>query len=229
MRLAGVDGCKGGWVAVVAEADNLAAAKLAFSPSFGGLLTDIGAALAVVDMPIGFVSGPDGRDVETAMRGFLKGKASLVFNTPCREALNELTYWDASAINQFRLGKSLTKQTFALFPKMKEVDAIVRLVGQDKVREGHPEASFAAMNGAPVLSKKREPSGVSERIAILERERIRASLLLASRLRLPCADDDILDAAALLWSATRYSTGSHIMLPPTPLRDSLGIEMSIVA
>lgn len=186
-------------------------------------------AFALIDTPIGFVPGPQSRDVEVAMRGYLKGKASSVFPTPCRMALAEQVYFDASFVNEQALGKRLPKQTFMLFPKMREIDAAVQRIGQFRLREGHPEVSFAAMAGAPVLSKKRQPAGQAERVQLLSGEGLPATSLLAAITRGKMTPDDILDAAAMWWSADRFVAGRHLTLPPVPTRDSVGLEMSVVA
>ena len=88
MRLAGIDGCKGGWVAVEADAGRPSSARLTHVTDLAAFLAQTD--FALVDMPIGFASGPASRDVETAMRAAIRGKASSVFPTPCRMALAEL-------------------------------------------------------------------------------------------------------------------------------------------
>ncbi len=163
------------------------------------------------------------------MRARLKGKASSVFPTPCRMALAEPIYADASYINAQALGKGLPKQSFMLFPKMREIDALVRDLGQDRLREGHPEISFAAMAGAPVLSKKRMPTGQTDRVALLEVQGLPARAILSALVKGRMAPDDVLDAAALLWSAERFRRGQHETFPPIPSRDAVGLEMSVIA
>lgn len=227
MRLAGIDGTRSGWVAVVADAGMPASAQLSHVTDLESFVmtTDF----AVIDMPIGFVSGPDGRNVETAMRAFLPGKSSSVFPTPCREALLEPVYHDASWVNERVLGKRLPKQTFMLFPKMREVDGVVRKLGQARLREGHPEVSFAAMAGSPVISRKREAIGQAERARLLTVEGVLVSDLMLGLERWMGSADDVLDAAALWWSANRFVRGAHLTLPPVPLRDPEGLEMSVIA
>jgi predicted RNase H-like nuclease len=227
MRLAGIDGCSSGWVAVVAEAGALASARLTYVTDLRSFLADLD--FALIDMPIGLVDGPDSRDVETSMRKRLKGKTSSVFPTPCRSALAEFVYSDASFINERNLGKRLPKQTFMLFPKMREVDQLARDIGQSRLHEGHPEVSFAAMAGSPVLSKKRETVGQFDRVALLESKGIPARQLVEKVMKGKMAVDDVLDAAALLWSADRFSRNSYEKFPPNPSRDSVGLEMSVIA
>jgi predicted RNase H-like nuclease len=227
MRLAGIDGCKSGWVAVVADAGSPALAQMHFVTDLSTFLRNID--FAVIDMPIGLVPGPAPRDVEIALRADLKGKASSVFPTPCRSAFVETDYINASDVNEQALGKRLPKQTFMLFPKMREIDAVVRAHGQSRLREGHPEASFATMAGAPVISKKSLAEGRAERIALLEAEGLPARALLGGRIKAKMADDDILDAAALLWTADRFQRGLCKTFPPVPSKDAVGLEMSVIA
>ena len=227
MQLAGIDGCKSGWVAVVAKAGEPASAQLihvAELSSFLGLVE-----LSVIDMPLGFVAGPKPRDVEPALRDRLKGKGSSVFPTPCRQALEAQTYAEACAINVRVLGSALPKQSYMIFPKMRELDAIVRDLGQKTLREGHPEVSFAMMAGAPVRSKKREIAGQLDRIALLTAQGLPARALLEAQVKGQMAPDDILDAAALWWSADRFARGKHETFPPVPSRDAVGLEMSVIA
>jgi predicted RNase H-like nuclease len=212
MRLAGSDGCPTGWVAAVAEAGSSGSARLIHATDLRTLLIEVD--FAVIDMPIGFVDGPASRDVEAAMR---------------RAALAEVIYFDASFANERALGKRLPKQSFMLFPKMREIDNLVREIGQDRLREGHPEVSFALMAGAPVLSRKRTAEGAVERVALLEQQGIPARALLGALIRGRMAADDVLDAAALLWSADRFWRNQHETLPPVPSRDAVGLEMSVIA
>lgn len=227
MLLAGIDGCPTGWVATVAKAGNPALARLEHVTDLAAFMATVD--FALIDMPIGFVSGPASRDVEVAMRAALKGKASSVFPTPCRMALAEQVYFDASFVNEQALGKRLPKQTFMLFPKMREIDALVQTYGQSRLREGHPEVSFATMAGGPVMSKKRQPVGQAERVLLLERQGLPAVALLAAMIKGKMAADDILDSAAMWWSADRFCSGRHITLPQVPSTDGVGLEMSVVA
>lgn len=184
---------------------------------------------AAIDMPIGLVDGPAPRDVDHAMRARLKVKASSVFPTPARRALAEEVYFDASLVNAEALGKKLPQQTFILFPNLREMDPVVRAFGQDRLREGHPEVSFAGMAGDPVLSRKRQPDGQAERAALLERVGIPAGDLLGAPGPAGVAADDVLDAAAILWTAWRFRRGAHVTDRPVPSRDGTGLEMSVIA
>ncbi|MEI4484704.1 DUF429 domain-containing protein [Frigidibacter sp. MR17.14] len=229
MRIAGIDGCKAGWIAVVAEEGRPDTAAPHFASTVAGLFAAAAPAFALVDMPIGFVEGPAPRETEAAIRARLKGKASSVFPVPARAALAASDYHEASVVNRSRLGKGLTKQTFAIFPKMRDLDEAISAIGQTRLREGHPEVSFAEMNGAPVLSRKRKPDGQAERIALLTAQGFDAAGLAAQAKANGCAVDDMLDATALLWSAMRFRRGHHNTYPAQPMRDARGLEMSVIA
>jgi predicted RNase H-like nuclease len=226
MRLAGIDGCKGGWVAVIAHSDT-AQPSLHVAPDLDSVMA--GVDFALVDMPLGLVDGPAPRRVEPALRAALPGKASSVFPTPCRAALACDDYADASKTNHARLSRKLTKQTYNLFPKMRELDVTGAAMGQTRLREGHPEVSFALMTGAPLLSRKRQPQGRRDRLDALSAQGIDGAALLATARALPVAPDDVLDAAALLWSARRFRCGQHSTFPARPDRDARGLEMSVIA
>lgn len=229
MRIAGIDGCKRGWVVVHAPHDDFSAVRVCFAEDVTSFLEAEHIGLAVVDMPIGFPEGPEDRNVEAVMRKMLKGKSSSVFNTPCRQALYEETYVRASEVNRAVLGKGMSKQTHAIFPKMREMDRLVCELGQPRVREGHPEVTFSVMNKGPVLLRKKDPMGEAARTALLAKEGFDVVALGSTVRRLGAARDDVLDAAAMLWTAKRFLDGTHLTIPATPLRDAVGLEMSVIA
>lgn len=81
MRVAGVDGTKGGWVAIVLEAGRFAGDRV-IRPVEAALEELDSVQIIAVDVPIGF--GP--RKADRAARAFLSGAASTVFTTPSRAA-----------------------------------------------------------------------------------------------------------------------------------------------
>ena len=166
MIVGGADGCRTGWVVCRRDTDGTLDIRVVktLAEACEGL------SILAVDMPIGFVDLPrPPRACEAEARKLLPGKASSVFPTPCRPALACSTHAEANAVSK-KLGVGINQQTFHLFPKMREVDALLR--GNAKLRrvvyEAHPELSFARMNGGkPVLSKKRQPEGYTERRKLL--------------------------------------------------------------
>lgn len=177
-------------------------------------------------MPIGLLDTPrPGRACESEARALMPGKASSVFPSPCRPALACNTYEEANATSR-RLGLGLTRQTFHLFPKLREVDALLRdLPGLRKiVREAHPELAFTRMNGdRPLLSKKRRPDGFADRRQLLAEHGFEWSAAA-----LPgAARDDVLDAMAVCRTAMLIALGTATRLGPARQRDRYGLPMNI--
>ena len=218
----GADGCRAGWV--ICRRDTGGALDISVVKTIAEACE--GLSLLAVDMPIGFVDVPrPPRACEAEARCLLPGKASSVFPTPCRPALAATTHEEANAISR-RLGIGINQQTFHLFPKMREVDELLRARPKllRVVREAHPELAFARMNGGrPVLSKKRQPDGFEERLKLLRKHGFKARIE-----RLPgAARDDILDAIAVCRTATLIAAGTATRLGPARARDRYGLPMNI--
>ncbi len=222
MIVAGADGCRTGWVVCRRDADGTLDIRVVKT------LADAceGLSILAVDMPIGLTDSPrPGRACEGEARKLLPGKASSVFPTPCRPALACTTYAHANATSK-KLGAGLTQQTFHLFPKLREIDELLRRERKLRriVHEAHPELAFARMNGGkPVLSKKRQPEGYAERRRLLAKHGFKTKVD-----RLPgAARDDILDAIAVCRTATLIAAGTAIRLGPASARDRHGLPMNI--
>lgn len=197
MRVAGVDGTKGGWVAIVLE-DGHFAADHVLQPIEADFEELDDAQIVAVDVPIGF--GP--RRADAAARRFLAGAASTVFTTPSREVLKL----------PFGPGLGVSAQAHALGRRILHVS---RLAGSDdRFHEVHPEVSFGAMNGGrPPRQRKKSAGGVLERLDLLHRHGIELAQLGASSL---APVDDVLDAAAAAWSAHRIARKTAGTLPNPP-------------
>jgi predicted RNase H-like nuclease len=220
--VAGADGCRTGWVVCRRDIDGTLDIRVvkALAEACEGL------SILAVDMPIGLTESPrPGRACEGEARKLLPGKTSSVFPTPCRPALACTTYARANATSK-KLGAGLTQQTFHLFPKLLEVDELMRTQRklQRVVYEAHPELAFARMNGdRPVLSKKRQPEGYAERRRLLAKHGYKTKVD-----RLPgAARDDILDAIAVCRTATLIAAGTATRLGPASTRDRHGLPMNI--
>jgi predicted RNase H-like nuclease len=218
----GADGCRTGWVICRRDTDgtlDIAVVKT-LAEACEGL------SIMAVDMPIGFVDMPrPARACEVEARALLPGKASSVFPTPCRPALACTTHAEANALSKM-LGVGINQQTFHLFPKMREVDGLLRGTPalQRIVYEAHPELAFARMNGGkPVLSKKRQPEGYAERRKLLATHGFRTGIDRLSG----AARDDILDAIAVCRTATLIAAGTATRLGPLDDRDRHGLPMNI--
>jgi len=228
-RVAGVDGAKGGWVAIVADLDADGTAhprELRFVEKLRDLAKGDRFALIAIDMPMGFpdTAQKGGRDCERAARAALPGKTSSVFSAPSRKALAASDYRDAIRRN----GLGLSKQAFNIFPKMRELDALLRRKPPCRIVEAHPELGFARLAGAPVLEKKKTPEGRKRRLALLAREGFGEIAhwldLLPRKLVAP---DDVIDAAVVCLAAARVACGKGECFPARAGKDRFGIEMGI--
>jgi predicted RNase H-like nuclease len=239
--IAGIDGCRAGWIAVLRHIPSHA-----WHFRFARTLIEIidGAeqpGIVAIDMPTGFADGAErgGRACERAARKLLRGKTSSVFPTPCRAALAADTHAEACDIHRRSSpgGIGLTVQAFHLFPKMRELDALMLAEPALRPRlfEAHPELAFARMNGGkPVLARKRGPPGQAERSDLLARHGFAAIVgkwnTYQAQTRLRRAEiglDDVLDAAAVCRTAQLICQQRATCLPDTAERDSKGLPMAI--
>ncbi len=177
--LAGVDGCKGGWVAAIASDDGRDAPLIRVVPRFADLFArGVVPELVAVDMPIGLpdrVTG-SGRGPEQAVRALLGARQSSVFSIPARRAVEATDYWEACtlALAASDPPRKVSKQGFHLFPKIREIDGLLRSEPdlREHVFEIHPELAFRTMRGAPLLHPKKikgaiNPEGMTERRSLL--------------------------------------------------------------
>ncbi|MFN8525823.1 MAG: DUF429 domain-containing protein [Chloroflexota bacterium] len=230
--LLGIDGCKGGWV--VARSD-LALSTIGFEIvpmlAIGPLLSR--AEAACIDIPIGLSDdGPRLAD-EAARRLLGSPRAASVFPAPCRPTLAAQTYAGACELNRAASGKAVTIYLFNILDRIRAVDDLMTPDLQRRVRECHPEVSFAMLGGTGrgLARPKKSAEGEAERLEILDRWLPRFDLAgvrktLGNGL---VARDDILDAAACLVSAQRAHRRIAMVLPPQPPKDQRGLRMEIVA
>lgn len=201
--VAGVDGYRKGWIAV--SLDPSGDVEVSTHVTFAEVLS-LRARVIAVDIPID-PAGLGARPADAAARAFVgSSRASSVFPTPPRAALEARTFGEASEIARTITGKGITQQAFALGKKILEVHALAEV--DERVIEMHPEVSFCELSGAHVLESKHSPEG-------LERRR---EILAAAGIRLPGAvrgvpEADLLDAAVGAWTAARYSAGKAQPVP----------------
>lgn len=239
-HIAGVDGCKAGWIAVgfpVAQ-PKLAAARVfqAFEDVVAALPAD---SIIAVDMPIGL---PDrsirgGRAPDWAARDFLGSCRARVFLVPSRAAVAAPDYPTACAIARKTSDspRAPSKQAYNIFPRIREIDALLRrddALGE-RVFEVHPEIAFALMNGGPILEPKKRtgrghPPGLDHRKALLRERGFEVEALVAELPR-GAGLDDLLDACACAWSAGRIMRGEAKVFPDSAGTDSYGLAVAIRA
>ncbi len=65
--------------------------------------------------------------------------------------------------------QGISIQSWGILPKIRDVDAHLTPVDQSRIREGHPEVSFALMNGGHALTEhKSTRAGREARLTLLE-------------------------------------------------------------
>lgn len=144
-----------------------------------------------------------------------------------RAALDCSDYQEALKLSLQIEGKSLTKQTWAIIPKIKQVDGLMTPAAQSRIREGHPEVSFAHMNGgAALLTSKHTEKGGRDRLSMLTLHFEGVTSLVQQHSRIA---EDIIDACAMLWTARRILNNCALALPETPPTDARGLLMQIWA
>ncbi|MBI2398000.1 MAG: DUF429 domain-containing protein [Xanthomonadales bacterium] len=174
-------------------------------------------------------------DSDRLAREFVGGvRATSVFSAPIRAVLEASSRREASDAQSRVDGRGLAAQAFALFPKIRQWDHLLRTDEsvRARVREVHPEVSFAAMRGGLGC-------GIAEPKRTVDGQRIRRDLLaerfgdatvdqlLRDVPKKLAAGDDVLDALAALWSAERIAAGTAQTLPSPVGIDSAGLVMAI--
>lgn len=225
----GVDGCRGGWLWVAKDlCDGAFLAGIA--ASFGEVLTAGIPTILAVDIPIGLPE-TGSRICDKTARAILGPRASSVFPSPIRPMLQAHSYPEACAVGESREGRKISRQGFAILPKIREVDACFKLDPSlsNRVREIHPELCFWAMNGnRPMSHPKRTPEGAAERSELISAVHGEGALELGGAWpKGQFANDDLLDALAALWTAERIHRGQATTFPEKPPLDSTGLRMEM--
>jgi predicted RNase H-like nuclease len=223
--IAGVDGCKDKWIAAIDRGDGRT--QVVKPRPLSEVIEDPEIHVLVIDIPIGLTEvGPRTTDVQA--RQFLGKRGVCVFPAPIRPILASKT-WEEACQARLRIeNKGVSKQAFGIFGKVSEVDVAVRSGAPTRIiREGHPEVSFAIMNGAsPVSASKRTLEGRKIRQELIYKQFPDAKERINDY---PYHRVDILDAYALLWTARRIQRGEERRFPTTPECDKFGLRMEIVA
>jgi predicted RNase H-like nuclease len=230
----GVDACAGGWVAVtlrpsaVGEPSAFPTAAIALTatvtvaPTLDRLQLS---GVVGIDMPLGLLE--DGwRVADVLARRALGRRGVTVFAIPPRPVWQQPTYAEANRVCRELTGKGLSAQTWGLRGKLLEADAYRRTsparLYPARLYEVHPELSFAALAGAPLAASKHTEAGLV----------IRRELLARAGLTLPpkvpgAPENDLLDAAAVAWSARRIAAAEAVTLTDPAQRADDGTEIAI--
>ena len=220
VRVLGLDGAKRGWVVVALEDGHLVESRVV--ESFAEVVADPAVVIGV-DTPLGETAA-EGRAAETAARSWVGPRHSSVFTPPPLAAADARDYEDAKRVAAELTGRKITKQAWYLLPKMRDVVAHWRRE-PDRIREVHPECSFRAMRGEPLHSTKKTWGGLAERLLLLRHHGV--DLIAGPNDIEGVAHDDVVDAAAVAWTAHRVARGVAVSLPDPPERDADGRPVAI--
>ncbi|MFP4564060.1 MAG: DUF429 domain-containing protein [Spirochaetia bacterium] len=250
VRVAGIDGCRGGWFAVLlenppppggryggaAESPPRVAGTFLFGTEDHHGLEHLleGVSLALIDIPIG-LPGRTERASDSAVRKLLGARGRSIFPMPVREAVYAASYEEACRINAASTGKKLSKQTWNILAKVKSIDRFLRLRKKYllTLRESAPEYCFVlAGSGRGPFHGKRTREGFRERSVILASsipgwDRVHAEVRDSFPRRV-LADDDILDAGVLAYSASLAVRGKTVLFPSVPEHDDYGLPIQTV-
>lgn len=209
----GIDACRTGWIAVAVDDTGVLAAH--YLPGITSLTETLpDAAVVGIDIPIGLPESGR-READLAARSRLGARRNSVFFTPPRAVIEAATHAEATAASVRLTGFGVSQQSFALAPKLREVDEWVQHA-PFPVYEVHPEVSFAVLLGAPASAPKKSWAGMSERRQALERAGLTLENIhgdAAAR----AAVDDMLDATVAAWTARRIARGQALKIPdPAP-------------
>lgn len=213
MVVTGIDGCRNGWVAVVLGGDVVRART---ASTLGGLGIE---GVAGIDMPLGLLA--DGwRTADLLARRALGARGAAVFAIPPRPVWDAPDYPAANRRCRELTGRGMSAQAWGLRSRLLEADEFRRGY---PLHEVHPELAFAALAGAPLAESKHTAAGRARRRALLRDAGIAAPERVAG-----AAEDDLLDAAAVAWSARRIAAGTARVLPDPPVQhDDDGFEIAI--
>lgn len=219
MRVVGVDGCRGGWLAASVDAT---AITWTWTKDIAAVVS-ADAEVVTIDIPIGLPDvGSRACDVEARRR--LGRRGVTVFAAPVRAVLDCASYAEARAVLAARGGPSMSAQAFGIVAAVRAVDRAVTPADEPRVVEAHPETAFAQMAGR-VLPPKRTADGEAERTALLARVWPDVADIVAAAPR-PARRDDALDALACAWVAQRWCRGESLVLGDGS-RDARGLQMRI--
>jgi len=231
MMIRGVDGCKAGWLCLSVCPGETRPTAAVYEPDARALLAEH-ALVVAIDIPIGLPSSGS-RPVDGKARRLLGPLRCSVFPAPVRACLCASSYEDACEKSEQACGKKISRQTYGILPKIRDVDALLRETPglRTTTFEVHPEVCFVHWSN---LRSPRHPKksgfGFMERLGIVQA--VYGSAPSAVRDEVPrsqAADDDILDAFAALWTAQRIHDGRAVAIDGADKRDEYGLPMEMWA
>jgi predicted RNase H-like nuclease len=206
MFVAGIDGCRGGWVGFKVDLTSLntSVELIDLSSILKGKPDDF--AILAVDIPVGLLDGSRACD-KSARKLLRQPRGTSVFAAPCRASLSAKNHATATATNLRTTGRGLSQQAWGIASKIKQVDDAITPQCQKWVFEVHPEVCFWALAGKrPMVNGKKTKAGITERLDLLRCVFADIEHHLQNR-PANVGKDDLLDAAVAAWTALRLWKG----------------------
>lgn len=212
----GLDGTRGGWIAVVL--DDIGVSVVTRVPDIASVTRRYPDVPVAVDIPVGLIDEAR-READVAARSQLSRTASSVFTAPPRSVVDAYRagalcdHAAANALSRQVTGAGLSRQTWAILPKIAEADAQVER--GITLYEVHPELSFRLLAGQP-LAGKRSWNGVMARLALLRSVGVELPQAIDGADRVP--PDDVFDTAVAAWTAAGVHHAAGLRPHPTHTR-----------
>lgn len=222
--VAGIDGCKAGWVMVRRDERGCFGTPLVVQTV--GTLPK--ADMTLIDIPIGLPESGT-RDCDLAARDRLGPRSNSVFTGVRRPLLRMGNREEANRWGK-QNGGGVSSQLWGILKKVRDVDDWITQEENQTLREGHPELSFLAAAEHPMTHHKSTAAGFAERVAALNDfiAPARVLELMQQTGGYKIAPDDILDALALCRSAARVVLDCYEQVPANSPKDARGLAMEMV-
>jgi len=228
----GIDGCKDGWFFFRFE-DGVG--RFGVAATIAEIMDNAPPGTrALIDIPIGLLErGKSERECDLMARELLRPRRhSSVFPAPCRQALQQADYATASEKNKKVTGRALSRQSWGIGSKIREVDEYLRGAqhAREMMFEAHPEVVFAGLAGGAMSANKKTRDGFIERMTILKIYEADAETWIASAFLahggFEAVRDDVVDAYVLALAAKHPARWKR--LPEEPPLDPKGLPMGMV-
>ena len=210
--LIGIDGTSSGWIASIGNSKNKYVTKIKFFKDLDTLLSLHPESIIVIDMPIELNKKKYLRKCDILAKKYLgKNFQSSIFIPPLKNILECATFQDANKLSKKIAGKGLSKQSWYLKNKIREVRELAKV--SNKIYEGHPECSFKMLKTESLKAKKKSVLGIFERLELLEKAGLDPlSVNLQFDNNSTIKIDDVLDSMVLFITALRIYEGNYLCL-----------------
>ena len=236
--LAGVDGCRNGWIIAFGRSwPSHEPLSIEFCPEFKAVLEITQTCdVVAVDMPIGVPDESEIRECDLCAQKALGRQRNSVFLTPPRSCLEAKTPSEFQTMHQTARGKGAGLPVWGIVPKIIEVNRILeerlsidpRL--QERIIEFHPELTWQRISGSFKLSSKREAEGILQRFGLLEELSAGSLPAFPQKISGKPAIDDVLDAVVGIAAAQSFmDRRDRLQRHPTtePKMNQRGLRMEI--